>query len=144
MIMFLGEYEYKVDNKGRLPLPPKFRKDIVDGLVLTMIADDCITVFAKESFEKMTANQAPTSFSMSDDQRRVNRHIFSNANEVSIDNQGRIALPANLRERCGITNEAVILGVSNGFEIWNIDSWKKEQISAGEARQRMDALEERK
>jgi MraZ protein len=144
MIMFLGKHEYKVDNKGRLPLPPKFRKDIVDGLVLTMVADDCITVFSKEDFEKMTSNQLPSSFSMSDDQRRVNRHIFSNAEEVSIDNQGRIALPASLRERCGITSEAVILGISNGFEIWNTDNWKKEQISAGEARQRMNSLEERK
>lgn len=142
--MFLGEHEYKVDNKGRLPLPPKFRKDIADGLVLTMVADDCITVFTKEDFDKMTANQLPSSFSMSDDQRRINRHIFSNANEVSIDNQGRIALPANLRERCGITSDAVILGISNCFEIWNAASWKKEQISAGEARQRMNTLEERK
>jgi MraZ protein len=142
--MFLGTYEYKVDNKGRLPLPPKFRKDIVDGLVLTMIADDCITVYAKEDFDKMTTNQQANSFSMSDDQRRVNRHIFSNANEVSIDNQGRIALPSNLRERCGITSDAVILGISNYFEIWNADGYQKEQISAGEARQRMNAMEERK
>jgi MraZ protein len=142
--MFLGIHEYKVDNKGRLPLPPKFRKDIADGLVLTMIADDCITVYTKEDFDKMTANQLPNSFSMSDDQRRVNRHIFSNANEVSIDNQGRIALPANLRERCGLTSEAVILGVSNYFEIWNTEGYKKEQISAGEARQRMNAMEDRK
>jgi len=120
--MFLGKHEYKVDNKGRLPLPPKFRKDIADGLILTMIADDCITAYTKEDFEKMTANQVPGSFSMSDDQRRVNRHIFSNAEEVSIDNQGRIALPANLRERCGITSNAVILGISNCFEIWNAES----------------------
>lgn len=142
--MFLGTHQYKVDNKGRLPLPPKFRKDIVDGLVLTMIADDCITVYTKEDFAKMTANQLPSSFSMSDDQRRINRHIFSNAEEVNIDNQGRIALPAHLRERCGITSEAVILGISNGFEIWNIERYKQEQISASEARQRMEYLEERK
>jgi len=142
--MFLGEHEYKVDNKGRLPLPPKFRKDIVDGLVLTMVADNCITVYTKEDWEKMTASQAPTSFIMSDNQRRINRFIFSNANEVSIDNQGRIALPANLRERCGIGSEAIILGSNNYFEIWNIDSWKKEQISAGETRQMMNTLEERK
>lgn len=142
--MFLGEYEYKVDNKGRLPLPPKFRKDLADGLVLTMIADDCITVFTREDFDKMTANQSSTSFSMSDDQRRVNRFIFSNANEVSIDNQGRIALPNKLRERCGIASDAVILGNNNYFEIWNTDTWKKEQISAIESRQKMNAMEERK
>ena len=142
--MFVGEYEYKVDNKGRLPLPPKFRKDIVDGLVLTMVADNCITVYTKEDWDKMTASEAPTGFLMSDNQRRINRYIFSNANEVSIDNQGRIALPATLRERCGISAEAVIAGVNNYFEIWNSGSWQKERISAGEARQMMDVLEEKK
>jgi len=142
--MFLGTHEYKVDNKGRVPLPPKFRKDIETGLVLTMIADDCITAYTQEAFAQMTSNQLPSSFSMSDDQRRVNRHIFSNAEDASIDNQGRISLPSNLRERCGITNEAVILGNGNCFEIWNKESYHKEKISAGEARQRMDSLEERK
>ena len=64
--MFVGEYEYKVDNKGRLPLPPKFRKDMEDGLVLTMVADNCITAYTKADWAKMTANAAPTGFFISD------------------------------------------------------------------------------
>jgi MraZ protein len=142
--MFVGEYEYKVDNKGRLPLPPKFRKDMDDGLVLTMVADNCITAYTKADWAKMTANAAPTGFLVSDGARKLNRFIYSNANEVSIDNQGRIALPSALRERCGISGSAIIAGVNNYFEIWTPAGWKSQQLSADEARQLMDKLEERK
>jgi MraZ protein len=142
--MFVGEYEYKVDNKGRLPLPPKYRREIADGLVLTIVADNCITAYTKSEWDKILASQAPTGFLMSDSQRKLNRFIFSNANEVSIDNQGRIALPATLRERCGIGDEAVIAGVNNYFEIWNAEQWKKDRITADEARQLADELENKR
>jgi MraZ protein len=92
----------------------------------------------------MTANQAPASFLVSDKERRINRFIFSNANEVNIDNQGRIALPSTLRERCSISDTAVVLGTNNCFEIWNTAQWQKERPSADDARQLMEILEERK
>jgi len=142
--MFTGEYEYKVDNKGRLPLPPRFRKEINDGLVLTMVADSCITAYTREDWAKMTSNQAPSDLVMSDKQRKVNRFIFSNANEVSIDNQGRIALPSSLRTRCSIGDNATIAGVNTYFEIWNSDEWKKQRLSADDVRQYMDMMEERR
>lgn len=142
--MFSGEYEYKVDNKGRLPLPPRFRKEIDDGLVLTMIADNCITAYTKNDWARMTSNQAPSNFLMSDKQRKVNRFIFSNANEVTIDNQGRIALPSLLRTRCSIGDSAVIAGINTYFEIWNYDEWQKQRLSADDARQYVEILEERK
>jgi len=142
--MFVGEYEYKVDNKGRLPLPPRFRKELGDGLVLTMVADNCITAYTKADWAKMTASQAPTSFLVSDKERKINRFIFSNANEVNIDHQGRIALPSGLRERCSISDSAIVLGINNCFEIWNPGQWHTERPSADDARQLMDILEERK
>jgi MraZ protein len=142
--MFVGEYEYKVDNKGRLPLPPKFRKDIEDGLMLTMVADTCISAYTKVEWAKLTAGQTQTSFLASETQRKIERYIYSNANEVSIDNQGRIALPSSLRERCKISNGAVIAGVNNRFEIWNPVDWQSQRVSADGARELMDKLEERK
>jgi MraZ protein len=142
--MFAGEYEYKVDNKGRLPLPPRFRKEIEDGLVLTLVADNCITVYTRADWNKMTTNQAPSSFLVSDNERRLNRFIFSNANEAGIDNQGRISLPPALRERCGISDSAVVLGTNNCFEIWNPVQWQKERPSADDARRLMERMEERK
>jgi MraZ protein len=142
--MFVGEYEYKVDNKGRLPLPPRFRREIEDGLVLTIGADSCVVAYTRADWSKMTATQAPTSFLVSDKERRINRFLFSNANEVSIDNQGRIALPATLRDRCAISDAAVVVGINNCFEIWNPGQWKKERPSADDARQLMEIMGERK
>jgi len=142
--MFVGEYEYKVDNKGRLPLPPRFRKELEDGLVLTMGTDNCITAYPKSDWLKMTANQAPAKFLSSDKERRINRFIFANAHEVSLDNQGRIALPSTLQQRCGITDSAMVDGVNTYFEIWDPAQLEKERLSVADARQLMDILEERK
>lgn len=142
--MFVGQYEYKVDNKGRLPLPPKFRKELDDVLMLTMGADNCITAYTKTNWEKLTENQAPGTFLVSETQRKLTRFIYSNANDVTIDNQGRIALPASLRQRCNISDAAVIAGSGDRFEIWSPGDWQKQQISADEASRLVNDLEERK
>jgi MraZ protein len=142
--MFVGEYSYRVDNKGRLPLPPRFRKELEEGLVLTLGPDNCIMAYPKADWIKITANQAPTNFLSSDKERKINRFLFSNANEVSVDNQGRIALPASLREKCGIGDDVIINGLNSSFEIWNPAQWQKESLTANEARQLMEVLEERK
>jgi MraZ protein len=141
--MFVGEYEYKVDNKGRMPLPPKFRKEMDDGLMLTMGADNCITAYTKADWAKLTQGQTQTTFLASEDQRKLDRFIFANANDIAIDNQGRIALPATLRERCGIFDVAVITGVNNRFEIWSPAGWQGQKITADNARELMDRLEKK-
>jgi MraZ protein len=142
--MFVGEYEYKVDNKGRLPLPPRFRKELEDELVLTLSPDNCIAAYPKADWVKMTANQAPANLLSSDKERKINRFLFSNAHEVSVDNQGRIALPSALREKCGIGDRAIVNGLNASFEIWNPARLEKERPTADDARQLMEMLEERK
>jgi MraZ protein len=142
--MFVGEFEYKVDNKGRIPLPPRFRKELEDGLVLTLGPDNCIMAYTKADWLKMTANQAPTNFRSSDKERRINRFLFRHANEVSLDNQGRIALPSSLREKCGIGDTAVINGLNTSFEIWDPAQLEKESPTASEVRQLMEIMEERR
>ena len=142
--MFVGEYEYKVDNKGRLPLPPRFRKELEDGLFLTISPDNCIHAYPRADWLKIASIQAPTNFLSSDKERKINRFLFMNANEVTLDNQGRIALPASLREKCGISANAIVAGISTYFEIWDPARLEKERLSADEARQLIETLEERK
>jgi MraZ protein len=100
--------------------------------------------YPKADWIKMTANQAPTNFLSTDKERKINRFLFSNANEVSVDNQGRIALPSALREKCGIGDRAIVNGLNTSFEIWNPAQMEKERLTANEARQLMEILEERK
>lgn len=125
-------------------MPPKYRKELEDGLMLTMGPDNCIRAYTKNDWLKMAANQAPSNLLSSDAQRKLNRFFFSNANELSLDNQGRIAIPAILREKCGMSDSAVIAGINTYFEIWSPAGFDKERPTADEARELMDKLEERK
>ena len=127
--MLLGEYEYKVDNKGRLPLPPKFRPEFVDGLVLTRGPEKCIVAYQKSEFEKISGTLAPETIIENEQRRKLKRAIFANAEEVSLDGQARIALPSRLREYAQIKDIAIIAGVRNYIELWNPDLWHPEKLN---------------
>ena len=128
--MFLGEYEYKVDNKGRLPLPPKFRQEFVSGLVLTRGQEACIAGYRNADFEKNANTLAPERIIESEQQRKLKRAIFASAERLVPDSQGRIALPANLRDHAQIQNTAVIVGVGDRIELWNPELWSPAKSEA--------------
>ncbi len=130
--MFLGEYEYRVDNKGRLPLPPKFRQEFVNGLVLTRGQEACIFGYRNDDFEKNanTITLAPERIIESEQQRKLKRAIFASAERLIPDSQGRIALPASLRNYAQIKDVAIIVGVGDRIELWNPESWAPAKIEA--------------
>ncbi len=127
--MLLGEYEYKVDNKGRLPLPPKFRQEFKEGMVLTRGMEECIVVYKTSEFEKLAANYTTDKFANSR-MRRLNRFTFGHSFDQEMDAQGRIALPASLKEFAKIGDKAMIVGANNCFEIWNPEKLAAEQNEA--------------
>jgi len=140
--MFLGEYEYKVDNKGRLPLPPKFRQELGGELVLTKGLEKCIVIYPVAEWRKvadtLSAQALPSSKF-----RTMNRAMFGTAFSLSLDGQGRIALPSILRNRAEIGDSAVVVGANNCIEIWNPASWNSEKPSAEEQLwQIIESLEE--
>ena len=141
--MFLGEYQYKVDDKGRLPFPPKFREQLKQGLVLTQGLDKCITVYSIEEWGKVSEKLAEMPSTRSN-VRRLNRFTFANAFDVEFDSQGRVALPSVLRQSAGIGNAAVIAGVNTYLEIWSKDAWDEECARMKEESwQIAEALEEK-
>lgn len=141
--MFIGECEYKVDEKGRIPVPPRFRRDLKDGLVLTAGVEPCITVYPLSEWRKLATTLTTGSVARSK-LRRLNRAIFANAFTLAIDGQGRVALPAPLRQYAEITDEAVIAGANTYFEIWNKEQWETEKaFSREEAWQIIESLESR-
>jgi MraZ protein len=142
--MFLGEYEYKVDNKGRVPLPPKFRQELTGELVLTKGLEKCIAIYTAEEWHKiadtLSAKALPSS-----KVRTMNRAMFGTAFSLSLDGQGRIALPATLRNRVEIGNTAFVVGANNCVEIWNPGLWKTEKAAAEEQLwQNIESLEEQR
>jgi MraZ protein len=140
--MFLGEYEYKVDSKGRLPLPPKFRSEFKEGLVLTRGPEDCVVVYRKSDFEKLAGAFANKTIAKSKI-RKFNRITFGNAFHTEMDRQGRIALPQTLRKRTHIGDTVMLIGANNVIELWNPDKWNTEQAeSEGQSWQIIESLEE--
>ena len=139
--MLLGEYEYKVDSKGRLPLPPKFRQEFSSGLVLTRGPESCIVAYKPEEFKKLAdtlANQTVAKSKM----RKLNRFTFGGAFDLQLDGQGRIALPHSLRSYAQIEDVAIIVGANKCIELWNPELWNKESIEVTEqAWQIIESLE---
>ena len=140
--MFLGEYEYKVDSKGRLPLPPKFRPEFKAGLVLTKGPEECIVIYRKSDFDKVAGTFANKTIPKSKI-RKFNRLTFGNAFPIEMDGQGRIALPQTLRNRAHIGATVMLIGANNVIELWNPDKWNAEQVDAdGQSWQIIESLEE--
>ena len=139
--MFFGEFEYRIDEKGRVPIPPKFRNELKEGVVLTPGVEKCITAYPLPEWKKLAATL--TSGSVTQGKlRRLNRAIFATAFSIDIDNQGRIALPVPLRQYAGIEDEVVIAGANNYFELWNHEQWETEKaISQEQVWQIIESLE---
>ncbi len=129
--MFLGEFEYRIDDKGRVPIPPKFRKELGRGLILVPGIERCIIAYPPSEWRKLaesltTGTIAPSKL------RRLNRAVFATAFSLNIDGQGRIALPITLRQAAGIDDEVVIAGANNYLELWSKELWEAEKATSQE------------
>ncbi len=139
--MFLGEYEYKVDEKGRAPIPPRFKDELKDGVVLTRGPEPCIVAYSVPAWTKLAAGLTGGTMPASKS-RRLNRALFAGAFKIQIDGQGRIALPTQLREYAGIGDDLVIAGANNYLELWDKQAWEAEKtISQEQSWQIIESLE---
>jgi len=139
--MFFGEFEYKVDEKGRVPVPPKFRSELREGVVLTPGVEQCITCYPLPEWKKLATALTAGSITRSK-LRKLNRAIFATAFSLSVDGQGRIALPAPVRDYAGIEDVVVIAGANNYFELWNKERWEEEKaVSQEQAWQIIESME---
>ena len=120
--MFLGTYEPKLDDKGRVILPARFREDMEGGIVLTRGQEHCIYAFPAQEFEQMTVElrRAPLSSKQARDYIRV---LLSGAYKEVPDKQGRVALPPDLRKYAGLDRELTVIGAGSRAEIWNSQAW---------------------
>jgi MraZ protein len=141
--MFLGEYNYRIDEKGRVPIPPKFRTEFSDGIVLTTGPEKCILAYNPDQWKKL-ADSLTTGSLLASKMRKLNRAIFAAAFHLNLDSQNRIALPAPLRQHAGITNDVIIAGANSYLEIWDKQTWEQEKLdSQTQAWQIIESLEKR-
>ncbi|HEX9987463.1 MAG TPA: division/cell wall cluster transcriptional repressor MraZ [Chloroflexia bacterium] len=120
--MFLGRFEHSVDNKGRVAVPARFRDKLSGELIITRGNDRCLYLFTQEAWEPLAAklNALPTGDA---DARNLRRAVFSAAEPVEMDKQGRMMIPSHLLQYSGITTNVAILGLGSYIEIWDQQAW---------------------
>ena len=121
--MFLGTYSPRLDDKGRVILPAKFREELSDGLVLTRGQERCLYVFSMAEFQRVYEQMrtAPISSKQARDYIRV---FLSGASDEVLDKQGRVTIASNLREYAGLDRELTVIGAGTRAEIWDTCVWE--------------------
>jgi MraZ protein len=120
--LFLGTHQPRLDDKGRLFLPARFRDDLAAGLVITRGQERCLYVFPHAEFARMQAQirQAPVTSKVARDFTRV---LMSGAIDGVPDKQGRVTVPPLLRQYAGLSKDCVVVGVGARLEIWDAPTW---------------------
>lgn len=129
--MFIGEYYHNLDAKGRIIIPAKFRDELNGTFILTRGLDGCLTIYSTEKWEKIfeEINKLPETKKAT---RQYIRMLTANACECTLDNQGRILIPANLSGGVNITKECVVVGANSHVEIWDKATWNAYMDDASE------------
>ncbi|HEY1621233.1 MAG TPA: division/cell wall cluster transcriptional repressor MraZ [Streptosporangiaceae bacterium] len=120
--MFLGTHTPRLDEKGRIFLPAKYREELAPGLVLTKGQERCLYVFPLPEFDRITEalRTAPVTAKAVRDYSRV---FFASASDEVPDRQGRVTIPAALRDYAGLSRDCVVIGANTRLEIWDAEAW---------------------
>ena len=125
-MFFLGTFDYAMDDRGRLPLPPKYRDAFRDGVVLSQGAPDrCLKVLTREAFEAK-ARQHTAEPDLHRKGRVLRRTFFPGAHDIELDKQNRILVPAPLREYAGLSGKVLIVGTGEYLEVWSPEEYEAE------------------
>jgi len=125
--MLIGEYIHTIDEKNRVSLPVKFRKEMGKKVIITPGLDQCLFIFTTAEWEKVSKRLSDADSDLSflkADKRSFNRYMFGRAAEVEVDTIGRILIPEFLKERIKLAGSAAIIGVKDRLEVWNEKAWK--------------------
>jgi MraZ protein len=121
--MFWGEYAHQLDKKGRLIIPARYRPHVSQGAVLTRGIDHNLVIYPQEAWRTVCdqLNQLPITHPSG---RALRRLLFSGAVELSIDKQGRVLIPAYLRDYATLNGEVLIVGMETFVELWSPAEWQ--------------------
>lgn len=122
--MFTGEHIHSIDNKKRLAIPARFRKDLGQKAVLTKGLDNCLFLFPEGEWNKFVEKLGQLSVGQSDARKFV-RSFVSGAVEVEFDNLGRILVPDYLKSYADLKKKIAVAGVLNRLEIWDLENWER-------------------
>ncbi len=128
--MLIGEFTHSIDDKNRISLPIKFRKEVGKKVVVTHGLDNCLFLYPLNEWEKIAEKLANLSMGQSDT-RGFNRFMLAGATEVDVDSVGRMLVPQYLKEFAHLGEKVVFTGVHNRIELWNEDRWTEYKKKIG-------------
>ena len=134
-----GQYRHNIDAKGRLFIPAKLREELGEVFHVAVGQDHCLSVYSDPVWQKMKAKLEDLPYS----EVKPMRTFFANASDCEPDAQGRILVPAKLREYAGLTKEVVVIGSLNRAEIWDAARWtamEEEDFNSGALEAAMEKL----
>ena len=120
--MFMGEYSHSIDEKGRLIIPSRFREELGNRFVLTRGLDGCLCVYPDAEWNKLEEKLRSLPLT-NKNARTITRFLVSGAAQCELDKQGRILVPAALREYAGLVKDVVLTGNLERIEIWDKAKW---------------------
>ncbi|OGI73026.1 division/cell wall cluster transcriptional repressor MraZ [Candidatus Nomurabacteria bacterium RIFCSPHIGHO2_02_FULL_41_18] len=138
--MLIGEYIHTIDEKNRVSLPFKFRKEMGRKIIITPGLGRCLFVFTSKEWEKVAKKLSDSDSDLSflkADQRSFNRYMFGRAAEVEVDSIGRILIPEFLQEGIRLRDKAAIIGVSDRVEVWNEKAWSEQKQKVAKEAERL-------
>lgn len=137
--MLIGEYQHTLDTKGRVNFPARLRESLGESFIITKGLDGCLFVYSQAEWKVLEDRIRELPMSKA---RNLQRFLFAGAVEVETDKQGRVLLPANLREYAGLEKEIVVIGASTRAEIWSRERWSQnsEELGSEAVAQAMDEL----
>lgn len=120
--LFLGTHTPRLDDKGRLILPARFRDELAGGVVITKGQERCLYVFPMAEFSRIAdqLHQQPMTHKAA---RAYSRVFFASAHDEIPDRQGRVTIPIHLREYAGLNRDLVVIGASTRVEVWDKQAW---------------------
>lgn len=127
--MLIGEYTHTIDNKKRLSVPSKFRKELERGGIITRGLDNCLFLYPKDEWQKLIDKLSTLSIGRQDTRSFV-RLLMSGAIEVEFDSLGRILIPDFLKNYAELKKKVVVVGILNRLEIWDEEKWQMYKIEA--------------
>jgi MraZ protein len=121
----MGLFDYAMDERGRIPLPPVYREAFRDGIVLSQAPDNCLRVYTKAAYEGQ-ASQYTAESDLHRKGRFLRRSYFAFCQPVELDRQSRILIPPPMRKHAGLSKQALVVGAGDYLEIWNPEAWAEE------------------
>lgn len=125
-MIFAGEYEHRIDPQGRVAIPARFKMAFIDGIVLGRAYDNCVVAYTPQEWEQAASDiaQQPSTSALA---RKLARLTFSGAFVGTLDRNGRVVVPVQLREYAGLGEDVIIVGTGRFIEIWSAAAWAEER-----------------